>query len=81
MMNKRLEEIVREVFKLDNKIIEETWSSDDIPEWDSLGHLNLLLAIEKEFNIKFEIEEMFQIQRIGDIDETLGKKIGVHKEG
>lgn len=81
MLSKRLEEIVREVFKLDNKVINETWSSDDISGWDSLGHLNLLLAIEKEFNIKFEIEEMFQIQSLGDIDEILGKKIGAYKEG
>jgi len=74
-VDKKIEEIVRETFKINNGSIEKSWTSDDIPEWDSLGHLNLIMAVEKEFNIKFEIEEMFQIQSVGDICDILKAKI------
>ena len=51
-MDKRLEQIVRETFSIkSNEVIEKSWTSDDIPKWDSLGHLNMIMAIEKEFNI------------------------------
>ena len=56
-MNDRLLKVVREIFKLDKETIEDEWTSDDIPGWDSVGHLNLILALEKEFDVKFEIEE------------------------
>ena len=74
-MDKRLEKVVREIFSLNNERIEDSWTSDDIFEWDSLGHLNLIMAVEKEFDVKFEIEEMLQIKTLGDIDDILKKKI------
>ena len=38
-----------------------------IKEWDSIGNLNLLLAIEKEFKIRFSIDEMAEIKSIKQI--------------
>lgn len=75
-MDRRLEKIIREVFSLkeDGKI-ERNLTSDSIPAWDSLGHLNLIVAIEKEFKVKFEIEDMFKIKSLGDIEELLKRKI------
>ena len=59
-LNERVEKIVRQTFNLSNKEIDEKWTSDDIAEWDSMGHLQLIMAIEKEFNASIEIEEMFE---------------------
>jgi acyl carrier protein len=73
-VNDRLENVVRKTFQLAQKEISEEWSSDNIPGWDSMGHLSLLLAVEKEFNIKFEIDEMFQITTLKDIDCLIQKK-------
>ncbi len=75
-MDKRLEQIIRETFSIkDSEKIEESWTSDDISKWDSLGHLNMIMAVENEFDIKFEIEEMFQIQCLADINNILQKKV------
>ncbi|MCP5105634.1 MAG: acyl carrier protein [bacterium] len=73
-MDKRLEKIIREVFPIEGETIDENWTSDDIPDWDSVGHLNLIMEIEKEFNIKIEIEEMFEVEKLGDIVPILEKK-------
>lgn len=76
-MNKRLEKIIREVFNIKDETIEWWWTSDNVSNWDSMGHLNLIMAIEKEFDIKFEIEEMFQIRSLGDLDGILKNKVVV----
>ncbi len=73
-MEKRLEQVIRKVFPIEADIIDENWTSDDIPDWDSVGHLNLIMEIEKEFNIKIDIEEMFEVEKLGDINRILEKK-------
>ncbi|MFC2140719.1 acyl carrier protein [Acidobacteriota bacterium] len=73
-MNDRLEKIIREVFDIEAETIDENWTSDDIPNWDSVGHLNLIMEVEKEFHIKIEIEEMFEVEKLGDIITILNKK-------
>ena len=73
-MNDRLEKVIREVFEIEAEIIDENWTSEDIPDWDSVGHLNLIMEVEKEFGIKIEIEEMFEIEKLGDITRILQKK-------
>ncbi len=42
-------------FNVDKNIITPNTTSDDIEEWDSLGHINLILRLESTFHIKFDI--------------------------
>jgi acyl carrier protein len=73
-LNDRLEKIIREVFDIETETIDENWTSDDIPDWDSVGHLNLIIEVEKQFKIKIEIEEMFEVEKLKDIVKILEKK-------
>jgi acyl carrier protein len=73
-LHKRLDTVIRSVFALTVPELDPAWTSDDLPQWDSVGHLNLIVAIEKEFNVKIEIEEMFDVQSLGDIEPILRKK-------
>lgn len=73
-MDSRLEQVIRRVFLIESDTIDENWTSDEIPDWDSVGHLNLIMEIEKEFNIKIEIEEMFEVEKLGDIAPIILKK-------
>ena len=65
---KRVDEIIKQTlhFPLDKKL-----SSDDGPEniyeWDSLAHVNIINSIEEEFNITFSEEEIMQIKTLHDI--------------
>jgi acyl carrier protein len=45
----------------------------DLKEWDSLGHINLLLEIEKKFKIKFSMKEISELNSIKKITERLKK--------
>ena len=73
-MYDRLEGIIRRALQIDKKSLDPNWTSDDIEAWDSVGHLNLILELEKEYGVKFEIEEMFELVKLGDIEDILRKK-------
>jgi len=54
-LDKKLEELLKKVFKIEKINLEG--SVEDISEWDSLTHTQLILAIEKEFKIKVEFND------------------------
>ena len=70
----KLEEIISKNFELDPSQIKKEMTPADIETWDSLSQLNLISAIEKEFQIKLEIDEIFTVMKIDDIYKLLSKK-------
>ncbi|ETT12302.1 phosphopantetheine attachment domain protein [Fusobacterium sp. CM21] len=71
----RLQEIFRDIFDDEELIIREDMSANDIEDWDSLAQINLIIAIEKEFKVKFNLEEVSSLKNIGEMLELLSKKI------
>lgn len=70
----KVQEIFRDIFDDQNLIIGNSTSSNDIEEWDSLNHINLIVAIEKEFKIKFNFSELSGLKDVGAmIDLILAK--------
>lgn len=57
-MNEKLKQIMCEVFQVPIEEITENTSPDTIGQWDSLQHINLILALEEAFNITFSSEEI-----------------------
>jgi acyl carrier protein len=66
-----IEKIFQEQFLDDNLTISEKTTPEHIDEWDSLAHINLLVAIEKEFNIRFSAEDMGEINSVASLLEKL----------
>jgi acyl carrier protein len=56
-----LKQVLADVFGLDVSTIDETTSADTVEEWDSLKHLNLVLALEDQFNVTLTEEQTVQI--------------------
>ena len=56
------------------KITRETYS-DDIDEWDSLSHINLVVAIEKHFKIKFNNAEILRWKNVGNMLDSINEKL------
>jgi acyl carrier protein len=59
--------IFREIFENDEIEISETTMAADIPEWDSLNHIYLVVAIEKRFKKKFTTHQIQSWQCVGDM--------------
>ena len=58
----KLEKILKEVFQVEK--IDLNFSMDEIPEWDSFKHYELIVAVENEFKIKLSIADTIAITSI-----------------
>ena len=70
----RVQDIFRDIFDEDDMVIEDKTNSDDVEEWDSLNHINLVSAIEREFKIKFALGELMTLIDVGDIVDSVIEK-------
>ncbi len=63
----KISEVFAVVFENENLEISEETDANDIREWDSFKHLSLLAMLEKEFRIKFEVDDIVSMENVGDI--------------
>lgn len=71
-----LQKIFIDIFDDDDLIILDSTNSDEIEDWDSLNHINLVSAIEKEFNIKFALGELMALKDVGAmVDLMINEKL------
>jgi acyl carrier protein len=66
-----VQDVFRDVFDADQLTVTESTTAADIPGWDSLGHINLIIAIEKRFGIKFANAEISRLKAYGSNVGTL----------
>ena len=70
----RVRAVASDVLDVPAERITARASTDSIESWDSLQHLNLILALEQEFDVQFEPEEMERMTSVGRIVELLEAK-------
>jgi acyl carrier protein len=70
-----VQDIFRDIFDEDDMVIEDKTTSDDVEEWDSLNHINLVSAIEKEFEIKFALGELMELKDVGAMIDLILEKL------
>ena len=70
-----VQDIFRDIFDEEDMVIEDKTRSDDVEEWDSLNHINLVSAIEKEFEIRFALEELMALKDVGSMIDLMVKKL------
>ena len=71
----RVEAIFRDIFDNEALVVSRATSAVDIEEWDSLNNINLIVAIEKEFKIKFILAELVALKNVGEMIELITEKI------
>lgn len=69
-----LTEVFREVFDNPEISLLENTTADDIDGWDSLSHVNLMLAVENRFNIRFKQKEILSFKNVGDLARCVESK-------
>ena len=78
-MSKNVEQTIRDlmaiVLNMDASKIDDGTSMDNTPGWDSANHINLVLALEEEFSISFEVSEFEMMTSYFDVVQTVTAKI------
>lgn len=70
-----VQEIFRDVFDDEALIITDETNADDIEDWDSLEHITLIVAMEKEFGMKFDIKEVNKLENVGGMIDLIKRKM------
>lgn len=74
-MQERIKHVIAAVFGLDDQTItEESCSINTIEQWDSLQQIRLVLALEQEFDIEFDDEEIPQLTNFSTIQSLVSDK-------
>ena len=71
----RLTPIFENVFDEDDVVVTAATTANDISEWDSLRHIRLIIAIEKEFGIKFLTSEVNNFKNVGELVDLIQVKM------
>ena len=70
----KLQTIFDTIF-LEPVVLTPTISAKDVPEWDSLIHISLMVAVEKEFGVRFRVGEVETTKNVGEFADLILKRI------
>jgi acyl carrier protein len=70
----RLTPIFRDVFSDDTLAVNESMTAADVPTWDSLSNINMIIAVEKAFGVKFSIKDVRNLKNVGELLELIKRK-------
>jgi acyl carrier protein len=74
-IKKQVNEIFKDVLDNDKIQIQDSTTADDIEEWDSLSHIQLIVGIEKHFKIRFTTAEVTSYKNVGEMIDGIAKKL------
>lgn len=73
-IQEKLNEVFCDVFEDDDLVITPQLTADEVEDWDSLMHVNLMVAVEKRFGIRFSSGEIARLQNVGELIALIHKK-------
>lgn len=74
-IKEKLTEVFREVFDDEDIELFDEMTADDVDEWDSLSHVNLMIAIELAFDIEFQQNEIQNFSNVGELRKSIESKL------
>lgn len=73
-INERLNEVFQNVFDDEDIVVDRETTADDIEDWDSLEHIRLIAAVEREFNVKFTMKEVSAMKNVGEMMDIIAER-------
>ena len=70
----RLQAVFRDVFGDESLVLRRDMTAADVEDWDSLSHISLLVAVEKEFGIRFDLGELKSLKNVGEMMDLVARK-------
>lgn len=70
-----LNEVFQDVFDDESITVSDATTSEDIEDWDSLEHINLIAAVEQEFGVKFSMGQVVTMKNVGEMADIILSQI------
>ncbi len=70
----RLTQIFRDVFDDPRLVISDLTTAKDVKDWDSLNHINLVVATEQAFKVRFNTTEVARMANVGEFVDAILRK-------
>jgi acyl carrier protein len=67
--------LFHDVFDDDTLVLTPALTAASVPEWDSFNHINLIVAVESTFRIKFQTAELESMKTVGHLADLIGRKL------
>ncbi len=75
LLYERLTRVFRDVLDEPSLVLTPEMTAADVASWDSVNHVNLIVCIEAEFQVRFAITELESLRSVGDMAELIQKKM------
>jgi acyl carrier protein len=70
----KLTPIFRDVFSDDGLVVTESMTAAEVLAWDSLSNINMIIAVEKMFGVKFSIKDVRSLKNVGELLDLIKRK-------
>jgi len=76
MISERLKKVICDELNLSVDLVEldDNTEANEVPGWDSLNHANIIVAIEKDYGVRFKGLEILKCKNIGDLQKLVDSK-------
>lgn len=74
-ITEKLTKVFREVFDDETIVFSDDLTANDVDAWDSLSHVNLIIAIEIAFDIEFKQSEVLNFANVGELKQSIINKL------
>lgn len=74
MISPELKKVILKELDLDDFDLQDETMAPEVPGWDSLNHVNIILAVEKSFKVKFKSYEVLRLKNVGDLQKLVDLK-------
>jgi acyl carrier protein len=71
----RVEGVFRDVLDIPDLVLSRDTTADQVEGWDSLSHISLIAAVEREFKVKFNLREIKALNHVGDLLDLVRTKV------
>ena len=71
----KVREVFHEAFGIDSQSISPETTPDDVPAWDSVGHLDMAARLEQVFGISFDVDDLMEMENVHGIVRIIAAKL------
>ncbi len=76
MISPELKKVILQQLNLDDFDLKDDTTAPEVPGWDSLNHINIILAVEEHFKVKFKSMELLKLKNVGELQKLVDIKLG-----